>query len=387
MPPTLPIELYAPILTHIESPRELARISSASRTFHGETMPHLLHTVTMRRDVPQQLTFYATLSVHPRWYLLIRSLSVRILPMRAAELLGETLPLMTNLRHLGLIRSDCPAITGRDWILPVPEKRHLVQLDSLDNRELGLGDILRFYESQPSIKSLKHSQSYTCNDVDAGSVPDHILPNLTILECDGDLITKFASSRPITHLKITLESTFAAEQEIIGALELFRSSLVSVCLDRSGRGVDREQDAPSIIASIGSKVPNIRRLTIWSDSVDVWDLWNGIDDGETLLHRFCFSFTHFHNLHTIIFDCSSLGWIDICFAANSPSEIAHAVMSKPWLKTLVVFAFLFHHKPDEQSDSDSEDYAMYRFVRASDGELQGEVVDQKELEEEWRSSI
>ncbi|KDQ53733.1 hypothetical protein JAAARDRAFT_61118 [Jaapia argillacea MUCL 33604] len=347
----LPPELYSHIFSLIPCKRQLHRLCLASSSFYHEAVPFLYHTVDLATSKTRTISFGSTITSNPKLGLHVRNLTIRCWSHPSYECVRDAFEALY--RQILLTVDNLQVLTIAETHIRFKDFNALVRhcrftLDAFHNMSLGLDAIDEFLLCQPRIRHWTHLSQCQCTIGSADlTLHSQVLPNLTIMETDLQLVNSFDAPHPVREMYLRYgirDNLF--ERPALVKLKLFTETLVTLKLDRNcivldGHGL-ADFSGLDILQHVAESVPGLRNL--WIQDSHFWKvaLDGELDSPDTnaaliLLSKYL---ARFAKLETFAYsphpsDSTSFWW-SIC-EDKGPDYVAQVLFSpnSPSLRTLL----------------------------------------------------
>ncbi len=195
--PYLPVDLYLPILNHVQDQNDLFNLSRTSSYWHAESNPILYHRVSILNDHRRQKFFFRTVSQKYGLALLVKELSVEICQSPSSE---ESQIIKRGLHAIERLEILSLHVASDDSIAPLllDNLFQLRRFSWVSIRDQDEELVLRFLSRQTQMQDLEISLQGT--SILSYNVPTDTCPHLSILRGNRASIDAFFPHRHITTL-------------------------------------------------------------------------------------------------------------------------------------------------------------------------------------------
>ncbi|KDQ53735.1 hypothetical protein JAAARDRAFT_209774 [Jaapia argillacea MUCL 33604] len=255
----LPPELHSHIFSFVSDRHDLHQLCLTSHAFYHEAIPLLYHSVDLTVGLRNGLDLIQlTLTRNPKLGLHVRELTL--------SLYGPGGPAFNMaLTQMLSVLDELRVLTIADTLREPMAFEKLVgasrfRLDAFHNKCLGFDEIRNFLKLQPTIRRLTHCVQISPLDLGPISVCQ-MLPNLTILDADVELLGYFEEPHPMKEIYLHyIDRGSGWENSTLANLKFFRETLLTLSLDREYCATD--VISSGVIDFIAEQVPNLNTLSI-----------------------------------------------------------------------------------------------------------------------------
>lgn len=195
--PWLPLDLYLPILNHVQDQNDLFNLSRVSSEWHAETNLVLYRHVTILSDHKRQQIFFRTVTQDHSLALLVEELTVEFcqpLSSEETQIVQGGLQAMQRLENLSLHCTSDDSIA--QVLLDLPFQLRRFSWISVRDQDEEL--VLQFLSRQTQIQDLEIFLNGT--SILSSNIPAWTCPRLSVLRGSRASIDAFLPDRRITTL-------------------------------------------------------------------------------------------------------------------------------------------------------------------------------------------